>query len=623
MTRPGLVICELSFRGPNVDPVGVELRPGLNVIEGATETGKSFILQVIDFMLGGGSALRDLPERIPYDTIVLKARVSDGILFTVQRSAQGGRYLWREGHHDVLDIEADERLLEKHGAERDDNLSNRLLRLLGLQSHHIRQKANEARPLSFRDLAHLAYIDEERIIRQISPVLSENFADNPREKAMFKFALTGIDDSSIIAAKSALDKVELAKQKLAGINAVLQARRAAAPSADILGQRRLRLAELEEQLSSIAADVSADETRYFDTSRRRRLLDRIVSDGRSRGREIEGLLSRFDLLEQHYETDIQRLEAIEETSALMATLLPGPCPFCGAAPEAHRHDEGCDIDPAMVRQACEAEIARVQQLRGGLADTRKRLERERRDLDKRITANESEVERVKSLVFELSAQLRERRRGVGDLSREVTSLRDGLRGADVLQELDDERARLVQALEAAEAEVPEKVAAKIPTAATSRFVELVEKTLTTWNVPDVGRVQWNEQKTDLVIGPRQRADRGKGLRALTCSAFILTLLQECRANGLPHPGFVALDSPLLSYREPDGDDDDLSGTDVEDQFYKWIVTQTVAWQVIIVENKTSPAWVKNVANVIHFTRNHHSGRYGLFPSRQALSTPTV
>lgn len=612
--KPGLVISKVVFRGPNVDPVDVALQQGLNVIEGAAETGKSFLLESIDFMLGGGTPLRDIPERIPYDTVLLQGAFTvDGVSFTVQRSTQGGKYLWREGHHDILDAEKDERLNETHSPDRDDNLSNRLLKLLGLTGHHLRTKTNEAKALSFRDLAHLAIVNESRIIDNKSPVLSANVINNTRYKAMLKFALTGVDDSSIIAAQSALDKVELARQKLAGVEAVIQARRANIPADEVLAQRRARLLEIEGQLSSIATDVSNDESRYYDSTKRRRLLDRVVSDGRVRSREIDGLIARFDLLEQHYESDVNRLESIAESSALMATLHPGPCPFCGAAPENQKHEDGCDIDPKAVQAACEAEIARVEQLRAGLKDTRKRLERESRDLGKRITANESESERVRASSTQLWDVLRERRKGVGELSREAAELRNGLRSADVLDELEAERVKLSAAVEEAEAAVPEQLGSSLPTGATSKFVESVEKTLVAWNIPDVGRVQWNEQKVDLVIGPRQRADRGKGLRALTCSGFILTLLRDCRVQDYPHAGFVALDSPLLSYREPDGDDDDLSGTDVEDQFYRWIIDQQVAWQVIIVENKPSPDWVKDQANVIHFTRNTRMGRYGLFP----------
>lgn len=82
--KSGLIVSKIIFRGPNVAPVEVGLRQGLNVIEGAAETGKSFLLEAIDFMLGGGSALRDIPERIPYDTLLLQGAFSgDGVAFTV------------------------------------------------------------------------------------------------------------------------------------------------------------------------------------------------------------------------------------------------------------------------------------------------------------------------------------------------------------------------------------------------------------------------------------------------------------------------------------------------------------------------------------------------------------
>ncbi|MGC1349937.1 MAG: hypothetical protein WA858_09170 [Xanthobacteraceae bacterium] len=33
------------------------------------KTGKSFILEALDFMLGAGADLRDIPERVGYDRI--------------------------------------------------------------------------------------------------------------------------------------------------------------------------------------------------------------------------------------------------------------------------------------------------------------------------------------------------------------------------------------------------------------------------------------------------------------------------------------------------------------------------------------------------------------------------
>jgi hypothetical protein len=51
---------------------------------------------------------------------------------------------------------------------------------------------------------------------------------------------------------------------------------------------------------------------------------------------------------------------------------------------------------------------------------------------------------------------------------------------------------------------------------------------------------------DVTIGARQRGDQGKGLRAITCSAFLLALLNRCLSKARPHLGLLVLDSPLLA-----------------------------------------------------------------------------
>ncbi|ENI4023168.1 AAA family ATPase [Pseudomonas aeruginosa] len=49
----GFHLCFLGFFGPNKEPACVSFGAGLNVIYGASNTGKSFIVEAIDFMLGG------------------------------------------------------------------------------------------------------------------------------------------------------------------------------------------------------------------------------------------------------------------------------------------------------------------------------------------------------------------------------------------------------------------------------------------------------------------------------------------------------------------------------------------------------------------------------------------
>lgn len=97
-----------------------------------------------------------------------------------------------------------------------------------------------------------------------------------------------------------------------------------------------------------------------------------------------------------------------------------------------------------------------------------------------------------------------------------------------------------------------------------------------------------------MIGGKPRGARGKGMRAVAHAAFTVTLLEFTRISELSRPGFVVLDTPLLAYREPEGDDDDLSGTDVQDRFYDYL-TGLKDRPVIILENNDPPDSIKTLA----------------------------
>src|SRR6267142_2959066 len=54
----------LSFHGPDREPAVVSFESGLNVVYRASNTGKSFIVDTIDFMLGGNP-----PKQLRHNTL--------------------------------------------------------------------------------------------------------------------------------------------------------------------------------------------------------------------------------------------------------------------------------------------------------------------------------------------------------------------------------------------------------------------------------------------------------------------------------------------------------------------------------------------------------------------------
>ena len=114
-----------------------------------------------------------------------------------------------------------------------------------------------------------------------------------------------------------------------------------------------------------------------------------------------------------------------------------------------------------------------------------------------------------------------------------------------------------------------KIATGLPESVSHALSLKIEGILKAWTFPGQCRVHFDKETSDFVIDGKPRASRGKGLRAITHAAVTIGVLEYCQENSLSHPGFVILDSPLLAYFKPEGDDDlELQGTDLKERFYQ-------------------------------------------------------
>ncbi|MBB3066660.1 AAA family ATPase [Limibacillus halophilus] len=95
----GLLLKHLAFLGPNRPPASITLEAGLNVICGASETGKSFIVESIDFMLGGSEPPKDIPEKAGYDRVRLLIESAGWPPLGLERSIEGVISLHTKRHY--------------------------------------------------------------------------------------------------------------------------------------------------------------------------------------------------------------------------------------------------------------------------------------------------------------------------------------------------------------------------------------------------------------------------------------------------------------------------------------------------------------------------------------------
>ncbi len=370
MEQPGLRLRHIVFHGPGRLPASLLFGPGLNVIYGASEVGKSFVVEAIDFMLGGKPPLRDIPERVGYDRVLLGVETLSGEKFTLLRSTEGGAFRAYQGLH--VDLPGDEieavDLADQHNEKNTTNLSTYLLQRCALDGKRVRKnKQNETNSLSFRNLARLVIVDETEIMARRSPLSDGNPMAETPNFATFKLLLTGVDDSALVPNKPKGPEEQSRDAQLELLDQLIDEHRARlAELTKDPDELEDQLRRLEGTLSQHSEQLASTETQYRGLMDRRRELRKKLEEGRDRRSEIYGLLERFTLLDRHYVSDMARLKGIEEGGTLFQVLGQSSCPLCGASAMHHNRDADCDGNIEAVVAAARSETAKIEATGDGL-----------------------------------------------------------------------------------------------------------------------------------------------------------------------------------------------------------------------------------------------------------------
>jgi predicted nuclease with TOPRIM domain len=614
----GLLLRYLAYFGPDKPTASLSFHPGLNVICGASETGKSFTVETIDFMLGQENPVRDIPQRTGYDRIRLLIESEGWPPLTLDRSVEGGEFrAYEEVVSEGFPETEPKKLRWKHSAARQDTLSFALLNRTGLTSKILRRNTvGETRSLSFRDLARLCIVTEEEIQRRSSPLLSGQYTSATAEYAVFKLLLTGMDDSALVSASKVPGRNEQETGKIELLDQMIQDLQAE------LDETGADEEELSNQLSQIETAIEDQNSELRDVQKafdalltRRGVAATELRKRKARLVEIDELAGRFSLLDSHYETDLNRLAAIHESGSLFIHLEQKPCPLCGALPGDQHLDTECEGNTEAIVQAADAEMDKIRRLRRELNDTVVSLERERAEISNSLAQFEDEYRACEKELNDIAApavssermsynQLVTKRAEVGITIDKINRLKllAGQRA-----ELEGEESKTTGGTTTTRTQISKSLL--------DDFSRTIERILREWHFPNAERVFFDESKRDFQIAGKDRGSTGKGLRAITHAAVTIGLMEFCQERGLPHPGFVVVDSPLLAYWKPEGQEDDLRGTDLDEMFYRYLLGLHARNQVIVIENKHPPDFVAKEGHVTVFTKNPHQGRYGFFPAQ--------
>jgi hypothetical protein len=595
-----LTLLHLTFLGPGKAPAAVEFGRGLTVIYGASDTGKSFIVEAVDYMLGA-SRLKAIQEADGYTRILLGLRREDGQTITLVRAPDDYNvYVFNRDVRELTSEPPDKTLSSKHNSKSERNVSRFLLGILGADGRKILKNArHELRPLSFRDLAHLCVISETQMAAPRSPVLcSGQHAKQTEEKSVFKLLLTGEDEAEGHEGPSDVEK-KVGKGKIDLLNQLI---------ADNEGNRTLRanetelreqLARLDTSLAETSAAVGQLVTRRSALVGQHRTLEAEATDNRRRAGEVHHLLARFGLLRQQYESDLSRLQMVGEAGNMLGYFRSGTCVFCGAEPEHQQPGHHLD-ETTQLQAAVAADARKTTELHTDLLSTIEDLETQLGSLNATHAATQDEGTRIDGDLADLDERLTPLHASTNELLTTRSQVERELTIYAQIQQLEDIKAGLTSSPAAPPPARPDE----IPSVDLIEFERVVQQTLLAWKVPGDNRVSYDQGTAEVSVDGRARGSRGKGMRSIIHAAFSTALARHSVERGLIHPGFVVLDSPVLTYRQPNETINDTELTpDVVEHFYRGLFNNFPS-QVIVVENGDPPPDIDKYAQVYAFSTSN-------------------
>jgi hypothetical protein len=594
-----LQIREIRLSGPNVEDASVKFGPGPNVIAGESDTGKSYLLHCLDYIFGAEELKKRIPQAEPYDELKVEFQNTAGDYLTLVRSLSGGDLKAHRSQIDAIDGDGEAVAYRRHGTSKADDVTSVLFPFAGIKEAMLRKDNDgKVQRLTIRTFLPTIIVDEVSVIEEQSPVLGRGGFDETARKRMFAYMLSGKDDSSVVASeKKAIVTARLNAQValIDDLLAPLEQQLKATPT----DQTEDSIEKIDETIAKVSDELAAIEMERATLLNERDTASDVRTKAETQVLAIDQLLTRYQLLSEHYTSDLSRLDFVAEGAHYFDGLQAVTCPLCGQNMD-DEHAHKAAQASADVYAAARAEAAKILAQRADLEDAIGSLE-QRREV--------REAERVNALAAYQGAE----RRLASILQPAAANNTAQLRRLNARRlELESARntSEQVETLRALKAEIEQSNTGKgktkkqwesLPGTSLLAFCKEVEAVLKEWKWEGEGRVEFDEKSFDIKIDGQTRQSHGAGFRAVLYSAFVIALVRYCRKNNLPHPGFVVIDKPLTSYkrqgaRNVEGTDNPVS-SGVEAAFWESLTKIANDMQVIIVENKEPPT---SVATAVHY-----------------------
>ncbi|MCW2690805.1 MAG: hypothetical protein JWR37_5695 [Mycobacterium sp.] len=598
-------------------PVEYTFPGDLTVLAGQTGVGKTTLLELIKYGLGGDGRLAPIARRHVTDVHVsirigeLRLQLSRGLDQDRQRTVR------------VVDLVSRERIADCSVGGDDRPISDLLLSAMGLDTG-LRAAARGGRSTSagtqitFNDVFRFMYVPQAEMNRDIA--WSEQGYYDPKRKSVFEL-LFGITSAAMLQTRSeintlksdiesALRDAAVVQQFLAdtGLTSRFDAEAKVSQSRQNEVNAKAALAGLRDELADVV-------------DRESQVLRDLLNDGERSLAEARHLAAELDRQRAEYRTegrrvalDIDRLARMASAGLRLASIEFSVCPRCtqrldqretpiGACPVCLQDDvvAGLPVDDQYETEQLREQLSEIEGQLGVIDD----------QAEKTAAIVQSRVSLVTSLTSEIDQRTANRvtprlqayadaaakaERSLAEQASLEQILRQWDRAEDLVataEELSTRRARLQAELRTMESDIARRKS--------ELFAELdreFQSTVTDFGIPSIETASVSEDSYLPILNgmPFSEVSAGGGIITATQVAYWITLVTvAARRRDTYVPAFLLLDSPRLALNA----EEDIAG-----QMYRRFATQVAVTpgrlQFIVADNEL-PAGLALNANEIDFS----------------------
>lgn len=583
-------IKKLWFTGPGIEESAVEFINGLNIIHGANDTGKSWILDSFDFMCGLDHDKFVIDESTGCDTVHLEVETSHGSV-KMERKLGSTK----------IQVDSTDPRIESHQYTAGKSkywINSVWMTILGIDENvKVIKNENAVRQsLTFRSFLNLMCVPLENINRRQSVFYTSGgpFSKTAMKSTLLYFLneeeFKEYKEKTGTKQKNAEKKIRtlVKNESLEYLSELkLEVKR------EILSPEQVR-----EKIAVLMQQINDAQSRMSEATEQRRKLSEEIVAMNEEMKSASLMKHRYQILRGQYHSDIKRITFIIDGEQKLKDLKePEKCPFCGA-----------DMTPQQsvsYAEAAQAELQRILPQLNDVMDAEKDIDREISEYQKRIAECQEESLRLANLINQ------DLQPAIIELQQQIDTLQvsvDSTSQQDVIERIEKYLTTPKKTEDAEDDQAAFKAQDNFTAEFVSNFNDLLNNILKEVQFDKFSNCYFDfeSEDFDIVVNGKKKQKYGGGYKAFLNAVVAIALHQYLSEKGKHGLGVLLMDSPILSLKEGGNDTSDA----MRKGLFKYLVKHQDFGQVIIAENKI-PEIDYDGARLEMFTHKEDEGRYGL------------